>query len=145
MEYKIVDNNGNTVEIDNIIGKWQDGFLLGTLQDLFKGILHDLHIVPVVDVEKHPSIEVNPIIREGERRDYSLKAEVSGDPGIYEEISVSIYDKDGECVGDVYFTVEAETGEPEILLTCDGNGDGDKQITVYPLRERDKAVVYEVS
>ena len=147
MEYKIVDNNGDYIDPADLLDEWKkDGKIIGRIEDLFNGALHDLKIFPVIDVTKHPSIEVNPIIRDGRRTDYSLKAEISGDPGIYEEISVSIYDKAGNCVGDAYFTVDEESGEPKIMMTLGGDGDGDKELTVYPLRElHEKAVIFEVS
>ena len=90
-------------------------------------------------------LEVNPIVRQKKGSDYSLKAELAGDADDYKELAVSITRiSDGECVADAYFTV-TEEGEPKVLFTTDGDGLGDKQLTVYPLRAADNAAVKETS
>lgn len=70
---------------------------------------------------------------------YVIEAGRSGDEGLYNEFRVSILDKDGECVGDTLIGLN-EAGEPRVLVTTDGEGDGAHQIAVFPLREANEAV-----
>lgn len=83
-------------------------------------------------------ITVNPIIRGGKQKGYKLVAEIHGAPGNteddYHEMRVGIFDKKGKCVGDAFFTVDEETGEPKIYITLDGDGTGDPGLAVFPLR-----------
>ncbi len=87
-------------------------------------------------------LEVKRIVYEGKPSQYSLKAGINEDTE-YKELYVSIYDAQGKCVGDVFFTVSQETGEPRILITANGDGDGAHQLTVYPLRPTAEAVIEE--
>jgi hypothetical protein len=69
---------------------------------------------------------------------YSAEASRTGDAGIYEEVRISIFHED-DCVADVLAGLSSD-GEPRILVTHGGDGDGDHRIAVYPLREISKAV-----
>lgn len=80
------------------------------------------------------------LIYQGKKGDYVVKAEKTGDTGIYDELGVSILNsKTGECIGYLYFLL-TEQGEPRVLLTSEGNGDGDPQLTYFPLRSKEKAI-----
>jgi hypothetical protein len=79
------------------------------------------------------------IIYQGKPGDYVATAEACGDPGIYEELRVGIFNSRGECVGDAFFTL-SEDGEPRVLLTTEGDGDGDHYLVWFPLREAGKGV-----
>jgi len=87
-------------------------------------------------------IELDPIVKNGKKSKYSLDVMESSDKPQYDnEFFVSYFDKNRTCVADTFFTVDSKTGEPMILITADGDGDGDKQITIYPMRAANKAVV----
>lgn len=60
-------------------------------------------------------------------------AEITGDAGIYNEIRMSAYDKEGNCIGDVLMGLD-EKGELRVLLTTGGDGDGDHSVAIYPTR-----------
>ncbi len=60
---------------------------------------------------------------------------------MYDEIAVSIVDhKTGNCVSDTYFLIDRESGEPKILQTMDGDGDGDKKFAILPLRSFEEGI-----
>jgi hypothetical protein len=61
-----------------------------------------------------------------------LIAEIVGDPGVYQEISVSAF-RNGYCVTDLVVGI-TEAGEVVVMITTGGDGDGDKRITFYPER-----------
>ena len=79
------------------------------------------------------------LVYQGRLGKYTVKAQQAGDSGIYDELAVGIFDPDGNCVGDVYFTLNEE-GEPRVLLTTNGEGDGDHHLVHYPLRETRESV-----
>lgn len=67
-------------------------------------------------------------------RNFTTNAMRSGDTGIYDELSVAIFDANKECVADILIGL-TEEGEPRILVSSDGNSAGDKMI-VYPMRDK---------
>lgn len=69
---------------------------------------------------------------------YTADVARSGDPGIYDELRVGVYDGDN-CVADVLVGL-TEKGEPRVLCTVNGDGDGDPQVAVFPLRPVDDAI-----
>lgn len=79
------------------------------------------------------------LVYQGKKGEYSVQAEKTGDTGIYDELGVSIVNKAGNCVGYAYFLVNEE-GKPRVLLTADGDGDGDPQLTYFPLRSKHEAI-----
>jgi hypothetical protein len=79
------------------------------------------------------------LVYQGKEGEYTVRGEFSGDAGIYDELRVSIFNPQDECVGDAFFTL-TEDGEPRALLTTKGNGDGDHDLVWFPLRETGKAV-----
>lgn len=68
---------------------------------------------------------------------YKVEAMRDGDPGIYNELRVGVFDKTGACVADVLVGL-TDGGEPRVLLSTDGDADTQK-IAVYPLREAAEA------
>lgn len=87
-----------------------------------------------------PRITVDPIVYAGDPTKYKVVAEPAGEKDAYHELRVGFFDKKGKCVADAYFTVDSETGEPRILITADGEGDGDPAIEVFPLRSVEAVV-----
>lgn len=85
-------------------------------------------------------ITVAPIVYAGEAAKYKVVAEPAGDGDAYLELRVGFFDEQGKCVADAYFTVDSETGEPRILITADGEGDGDPAIEIFPLRSVEAVV-----
>lgn len=89
-------------------------------------------------MDENHTLTVDTVIRGGKSQGYRLAAEIHGAPGDteddYHEMRVGIFDKEGKCVGDTFFTVDEDTGEPKIYITADGDGDGDPQITIFPTR-----------
>lgn len=83
---------------------------------------------------------VNPVICDGKPSKYRLEAEITGDKGIYDELRVAFIDENDEVVADVYFLVDEE-GNPQVLLTTDGDGLGDHRIAVNPLLPAEDAVM----
>lgn len=71
---------------------------------------------------------------------YTVEACYTGDPGIYDELRISIFDREDDCVGDVLVGLSAD-GEPHVLVTADNDGDDDHPVTVYPCRAIDDAVI----
>jgi hypothetical protein len=65
----------------------------------------------------------------------------SGDPGIYQELSVSFHAPDGKRVADILIGLDLETLEARVLVTADGDGDGDKKIAIYPERAMSEGAV----
>lgn len=85
-------------------------------------------------------IEAFPLMHSGENPGgYMAEAARTGDPGIYEEVRISILHPDRGCVGDVLVGL-TDQGEPRMLLTHNGEGDGDHVIAVFPLKPVDDAV-----
>lgn len=72
---------------------------------------------------------------------YTVEAGRSGDDGIYDEMRVSILNPEGDCVGDALIGLTPE-GEPRVLVTAGGDGDGEHPVAVYPLRDAEVAVEY---
>lgn len=70
---------------------------------------------------------------------FHADAERTGDLNIYNEVRVGIYDAAGECVADILVGL-TESGEPRVLVTCDGEGEGDHRIAVFPLRSAEEMV-----
>ncbi len=90
-------------------------------------------------------LKVPVLVYQKKETSYSLTASTTGDADIYKEMAVSINRRsDGVCVADIYFSA-TEDGEPKVLVTTDGEGDGDHNITIYPLRPIKEAVVEETS
>lgn len=72
---------------------------------------------------------------------YAAEATRTGDKGIYEEIRVSIFDKNNDCCADILVTLEDEgKGAPKVLITADGDGEGDHLILVQPMKAVTDAV-----
>jgi hypothetical protein len=71
---------------------------------------------------------------------YTANAIRSGDSGIYNEISVCIFNKESKCIGDILIGL-TQHGEPRVLVSKDGDCDGDK-IAVYPLRKQENMISY---
>ena len=67
-----------------------------------------------------------------------LRAERTGDAGIYQEISVQAL-KAGKPVADILVGLD-EHGELRVLITSDGDGESDHAIAVYPSRPKNKMV-----
>lgn len=70
---------------------------------------------------------------------YRVEAMRDGDPGIYNELRVGVFDKDGGCVADVLVGL-TEGGEPRVMLTAGGDGENEHAFAVYPLRDADEAL-----
>lgn len=70
---------------------------------------------------------------------YTADATRTGDTDIFEEVRISVYDTEGDCVGDVLVGL-TEDGEPRALVTTDGDGDGDHTVSVMLLKPKDEAV-----
>lgn len=70
--------------------------------------------------------------------DYQVEARYTGDPGINDEARISVL-HGTECVADVLVGL-TETGEPRVLVTTGGDGDGDHTVKLYPLRTLKDAV-----
>jgi hypothetical protein len=79
------------------------------------------------------------LVYQGKEGEYTARGEYTGDPGIYDELRVGIFNPQKECVGDALFTL-TEEGEPQAYLTTAGDGDGDHSLSWFPLRETEKAV-----
>ncbi len=64
-----------------------------------------------------------------------ISAEVAASVGAenYREIMGSAYAPDGRCIGDVVIGLN-EKGDLRVLVTTDGDGEGDHGIAVYPER-----------
>lgn len=70
-----------------------------------------------------------------------LEGELTGDPGIYQEMRISAF-KGDECIGDVLVGLN-EAGELRVMVTTDGEGDGDHQVLVFPQLPAEDAVVFD--
>lgn len=84
------------------------------------------------------------IAYDGNISDYSVDVEKAGEWPIYTELAVvytNVWTK--KRVADVYITVDRVTLEPKILITTNGDGDGEHQIVVRPLLPKHKAVTYD--
>ena len=72
---------------------------------------------------------------------YTAEASLTGDSGIYEEVRISAFNKEGDCCADVLLTLSDEgNGAPLIYVTADGEGNSDHQITIRPLLPAYEAV-----
>jgi hypothetical protein len=82
-----------------------------------------------------------PSVHSGKNpHDIWIKAEPSGDPGLYQEIAVSANIR-ADCIADVIVGLN-EHGELRVLLTMANQGDGDKKIAVFPQRHIGAAIEY---
>ena len=70
-----------------------------------------------------------------------LEGELTGDPGIYQEMRISAF-KGKECIGDILVGLD-EAGELRVMATADNAGDDDHQILIFPQRPADDAVVLD--
>jgi hypothetical protein len=97
------------------------------------------------------SFEVKPLVYDSKKLKYYAKAEYAGEGDIYNEMRIGIFKTRGNnCVADILVTANCEhkapdyepnmTGEPVLLITADGHGDGDHAIRVFPLRPREEMV-----
>lgn len=78
-----------------------------------------------------PTIE---LMNEGNNpHGYTANAALAGDSGIYQELSVCIFNKESECVADILIGL-TQAGEPRVLVSTNAESDSDK-ITVYPMRD----------
>jgi hypothetical protein len=88
---------------------------------------------------KNPKKILIEALSDGENpRGIKLVAQEFGDPGIYQEISVSAF-KEDECIADIIVGIN-EDGEVRVMITVDSNGDGDKELLVYPERPLGQAI-----
>lgn len=71
-------------------------------------------------------------------RNIFLEAEETGDPDIYQEIRVGAF-KSRDCVADILVGLN-DRGEVRVLITTEGEGDGDPAIAVYPERSLREAI-----
>ena len=75
---------------------------------------------------------------------FMAEASRTGDTGIYEEVRISAFNKEGDCCADVLLTLsDAGNGAPVLYVTANGDGDGDHQITIRPLLPADEAVTFK--
>lgn len=63
----------------------------------------------------------------------------SGDRGIYDEVGISIL-KGEECVADILIGLDGDIFKPRVLVTTGGDGNGDKDLAIHPLKPKWKAV-----
>lgn len=82
------------------------------------------------------------LVNDGKVGKYKARVEFFGDPGQYDEMSVQVIDENGDSKADVLVGLTCE-GEPRIAITTDGDGIGDKNIFVYPLRAAQDSVEIE--
>lgn len=73
---------------------------------------------------------------------FNLRFEVhkAGDQGIYNEIAVDCFNAENENVGSVYIGLCMDKKDIRVLMTLDGEGDGDHKLAVYPMRDEKEAV-----
>ena len=64
------------------------------------------------------------------------------DEGGFREVALSVH-RGSRCVADVYVTVDEITREPIVYITAGGDGQGDHEIIVRPLRQAPEAVTFE--
>lgn len=60
----------------------------------------------------------------------------------YNEVAVSIH-RGLDCVADVYITIDPDFFQPVVYITASGGGNGDHDIIVRPLKDKQIAVEYE--
>ncbi|WP_321967218.1 hypothetical protein [Burkholderia cepacia] len=70
---------------------------------------------------------------------YEAEVARTGDAGIYEEVRISVFDRDANCVADTLVGL-TEHGEVRVLVTAGGDGDNEHQIAVFPTRSADTAI-----
>lgn len=70
---------------------------------------------------------------------YEAEAARTGDAGVYEEVRISVFDRNASCVADALVGL-TEDGEVRVLVTTDGNGDNEHQIAIFPTRGADTAI-----
>ena len=68
----------------------------------------------------------------------TLRAEPTGDRGIYQEMAVRAF-QDGKAIGDVLVGLDAK-GDLRVLVTADGDGDSDHALALYPERTAENMV-----
>lgn len=71
---------------------------------------------------------------------YTLKFTAPDSKSEYQEGYLSIWNDKNECVAEMVAGLEDGTNEPRFAMTTGANGDGDKDVTVYPLRQASDAV-----
>ena len=52
---------------------------------------------------------------------------------------MGFFDPKTNCVADILIGVTKD-GEPRVMITTGGDGEGDHDVAVYPLRKRENAV-----
>lgn len=82
------------------------------------------------------------LVNDGKVGKYKARVEFFGDPGQYDEISVQVLDENDDSKADVLIGLTGDM-EPRIAITTDGDGLGDKNIFVYPLRPAQESVEIE--
>lgn len=70
---------------------------------------------------------------------FTAEASYTGDPGIYDELRISVFDTARECVADVLVGLDSH-GQPRVLVTDCGLGDTDHRISICPMKRYDEAV-----
>ncbi len=63
-----------------------------------------------------------------------IQAEAGGDDGLFQEITVSAFNRQAGCVCDVLVGLDPVTKELRVMITANSDGDGDKVHVVYPER-----------
>lgn len=71
-------------------------------------------------------------------KEITLRAEPTGDRGIYQEIAVRAF-RDGKAIGDVLVGLDAK-GDLRVLVTADSDGDSDHALALYPERTAEDMV-----
>lgn len=117
-----------------VIDRWEKGDLSQAVRQLQQALDED-----------NDGIEVRPMVYEKKEYPFYIQAKKAGDSEngkpVYAELAVGIYDaKTDTCISDTYFLIDRETGEPKILQTMDGEGDGDKKLVLLPLRSVEEGV-----
>lgn len=70
---------------------------------------------------------------------YQAEAVRTGDAGIYQEVRISVFDREDICVADTLVGL-TEAGEIRVLITADGDGDNEHQIAIFPTRGAANAI-----
>ena len=81
------------------------------------------------------------LTRDGRRSRYEAMVEHI-DEGGFREVALSVH-RGTRCVADVYVTVDEAARELIVYITADGDGQGDHDIIVRPLRPAPVAVECE--
>ena len=72
-----------------------------------------------------------------------LRAEPTGDPGIYQEIAVRAFCKE-RAIADILVGLDQE-GNLRVLVTADGDGNADHALAVYPEKPIGEGYVEELN